>query len=963
MLKINEKIHGFVVKRVLEVPEIKATLVEMRHEGCDARLTFLDREDENKTFSIAFKTIPTDDTGVFHIIEHSVLCGSEKYTVKEPFVELLKKSLNTFLNAMTFPDKTMYPISSRNDKDFLNLVSVYMDAVLNPAILHTPNIFLQEGWHYELDTKDGELKTSGVVLNEMRGAYSAPESLGMYHMAALMYPDTCYACESGGKPEAITDLTYEDFVAAHKKFYHPTTAEIFLDGSVDLDKTLALISSYLEGYGKQPLDIDIQDRPMTKPAKKTVEYEIAPNEDKTNKTRMLLGFASHRFDEKVKGMAVSVILDAICSSNESPLKKALLASGLCEDVLITPYDSLKDNMIVMEFRNVKDGKCEQLENLFYSEARRIVEEGIDRELLTASLNSYEFKIREKDFGRLPKGLAYAITILESTLYGQDAVEALAYEKNFKALREGLETDYYEKLLLSVFVENESRAAVIMNPSATLGKERAEKERERLAKIKASLSDEELERIIKQNKDLKQWQQTPDTPQAMATIPTLDLTDVSDKAEVLAEDVLTVSETTVLSHKIATDGIEYDELHFDVSDLDEGDFFDLRILLALIGNVATEKRTALELQNLIKKELGSFDVRMSAFTREKEAKAYVVVETSALNPKRSSIVDIVSEVLYSSVYSDKELMKNIVRQLKMGAEDSFISAGHAAGYGRCSAYVCSEGAILEYYSGYESYVKIKKLEKNFDSDADCLIEKISALAKRIFTRERLTLSVTGDFDKNHAESLVEAIIPGGEYRSSSNISPLGVRREGIVIPSEVAYAEMGSNLELYGENRCGSLLVARSILSYAYLWNAVRVQGGAYGTGLIVGAGGSICYYSYRDPSPARSVGIYKSASEFLRSFADTESDISGFIIGAVGDANPLLTPRMKGSSAAANYLRGVSYEKRCKTRKEMLETDANELKRIADILDKVAKTDAICIVGGKEKLDACAEIIDTVLEI
>ena len=347
----------------------------------------------------------------------------------------------------------------------------------------------------------------------------------------------------------------------------------------------------------------------------------------------------------------------------------------------------------------------------------------------------------------------------------------------------------------------------------------------------------------------------------------------------------------------------------------------------------------------------------------QAKAYVVVETSALELKRNSIVEIVGEVLYDSVYSDKELMRNIVRQLKMGAEDSFISAGHAAGYGRCSAYVCAEGAILEYYSGYESYIKLKALEKNFDSDADALIQRITALAQRIFTRPRLTLSVTGEFDENHATALVKAIKCGEEYESVSKISPLGVRREGIVIPSEVAYAQMGSNLQLYEEKRSGSLLVARSILSYAYLWNAVRVQGGAYGTGFIVGADGSVCYYSYRDPSPEKSIGVYKSASEFLREFADSESDISGFIIGAIGDANPLLTPRLKGASAASNYLRGLSYEKRCRTRKEMLETDNNELRRIADILDKIAKTDAICIVGGKEKLDSSSEIIDTVLEI
>ncbi|MBR5241823.1 MAG: insulinase family protein, partial [Clostridia bacterium] len=399
-MKLNDVIYGFKVTRIREISEIEAALVEMEHEKTGAKLHLLEREDENKTFSITFKTTPEDSTGVFHIIEHSVLCGSDKYTVKEPFVELLKGSLNTFLNAMTFPDKTMYPVASRNDKDFLNLVSIYMDAVLHPAMLKNPNIFRQEGWHYELDEESGELSRSGVVLNEMRGAFSSPDELAAYHLKDMLSPDTCYKYESGGKPEFITDLTYESFINAHKKYYHPSNAIIFLDGSVCLDTVLPLISSYLNEYERAPIDFEIAEQTIVNAGVREVKYEIAPNEPSENKTRVELGYIFARFDEQEKIIAANVIFDAICSSNESPLKKAMIDSGLCEDVSILPYDSIKQSMLMLEFRNVKDGCTDELLSLFFNTVKDIAARGIDRKMLEASLNSHEFKTREKDFGTL-----------------------------------------------------------------------------------------------------------------------------------------------------------------------------------------------------------------------------------------------------------------------------------------------------------------------------------------------------------------------------------------------------------------------------------------------------------------------------------------------------------------------------------------------------------------------------------
>ena len=961
-MKINEVIHGFKIYGITDVEEIGARLYKMRHEKSGAGLLFLEREDENKTFSIAFKTIPEDSTGVFHIIEHSVLCGSEKYTVKEPFVELLKGSLNTFLNAMTFPDKTMYPVASRNDKDFINLMSVYLDAVFHPAILKEPKIFYQEGWHYELDSKSGEMTRSGVVLNEMRGAFSSPDEVASYHIKDMLYPDTCYRYESGGEPDHIPELTYEKFCDSHRKYYHPSNSEIFLDGSVAIDDALALIDSVLSEYDAMTLDFEICEQPPIKPQRREIEYEIAENESPKNKTKLVIGYLSSRFDEQEKNVGISVLLDAIASSNESPLKKAILDSSLCEDMNFIPLDSIKQNSINVDFRNVKDGKCDELSALFEDTVKKLCELGIEKTMLEASLNSLEFRMKERDYGTLPAGIIYAMSTLETSLYGGDPAENLSYEKSFLSLRKKLECGYFEELLRSLFIKNEHKAILIMTPSATLGEEKAKKEAEKLAKIKEALSDEELKIIAKQTEELKAWQQKPDTAEDLAKIPELKLSDISDEVEKIPQQISEIDGVTVLMHDVSANGIIYADMFFDASELTESEIFDLRILISLIENVKTEKHTAIELQNLIKKELGAFEAGMSPLTRENTTKIYVSISACALESKKQSIIDLTNEILYCSVYTDKEVARNIVRQLKMASEEAFITGGHQAGFRRAAAYVNTESAIREYYSGYEAHSSLKELDLNFDSVFNELAGRIDALSRRIFTRERLTLSLTGGPDNTFAKSLINSVKSGEKVHPVCKISPLGIRREGIVIPAQASYAELAANINDFGVELSGSLSVVRSLLSYGYLWNAVRVQGGAYGVGLIVRNNGNVGFYSYRDPSPERTLGCYKEASKFLREFAESGDDITKFIIGAIGDASPIKTPKHKGTIATSHYLRGITYEDECRIRREMLRTDADELLRIADVIDKICEQNAVCVIAGKDKIDTCKSL-ENILEL
>ncbi len=960
-LNINERLHGFNVKKRTDIAELSATLYELVHERCGAKLYFLDREDDNKTFAITFKTIPEDSTGVFHIIEHSVLCGSERYPVKEPFVELLKSSLQTYLNAMTFPDKTMYPVATRNNKDFLNLISVYMDAVLHPAILTEPNIFRQEGWHYEIDPESGELTRSGVVLNEMRGAYSSADEVEMYHMADMLYPDTCYRHESGGMPSDITSLSYEEFVKTHEKYYHPSNSELFLDGSVELSEVLALIDSFLSKYERSDAFFEIAEQPPITPAFRTVEYEISESESEENKTRLSLGFMSSRFDEQKKSVALEILFGALMFTNESPLKKAILDSGLCEEADVFPYDSVKQNFIDFTFKNVIDGKCSELSEFFLSEVKRIADEGVDRDLLEASLNNLEFKSREKDYGTYPRGLVFAMSLVSATLYGGDGVEALTCAKIFEELRADLNGDYFEELLRSVILENEHRATLIMRPSKTIGAERERAEKEALSKIKASLSEDELEDIKRISKDLLDWQKTEDTPQKLDTLPRLSVSDISDKAEFIPRDEAVIESVRVITQRIPTEGIIYTEHYFDISDLTPDEIFDLRLLTALMVNVKTEDRSAIELQNLIKRNLGGLDIRMMPINRDDEVKIYAIVSASALSSKLPELCSILRELLYRSVYKDSSVLKNLIKQMKMDAKESFVSSGHSAGYKRALACVSVDGAVDEYYSGYEAYIKIKHLEEHFDESADAALVRVSNLASRIFTRERLVLSVTGEACDDALFKLVNIIDHGDKVTPVCKISPLGVRREGIIIPAQVAFASSAANLSDISEKYSSSMTVAKAQLTYGHLWSSVRVQGGAYGVGLVVRNNGNAAYYSYRDPSPKRSLAAYAESGEKLRAFAESGEDITRFIIGAIGAADPLTTPRLKGVLSATRYLRSMDYEDLCASRRRILATDSAELSRIADILDRMTAVSAVCVVGGRSKLEDLG--LDVLLEI
>lgn len=958
----NKTLHGFEFTSSRPIPELSGTLHEAIYTKNGARLIFIEREDSNKTFAIAFKTIPEDDTGVFHILEHSVLCGSDKYPVKEPFVELLKGSLKTFLNAFTFPDKTMYPVSSRNEKDFLNLVDVYMDAVLHPTALKKPEIFYQEGWHHELHSHEDEMLYKGVVFNEMKGAYSSADEVQMSEMSALLYGESTYGRDSGGNPLYIPTLTYEDFVNAHRRYYHPSNARIILDGSVDLDKTLALLDSFLSEYDYLEIDTDI---PFVAPmghAEKSISYEISENDSPDGKARVCMGFTTFDFSERKKLIALSVAIDAIAASNEAPFKKAMLELGLCEDVSFISYDGVQQNSILIDVKNVKEENMRLAEAKAIEVLRGIVEHGIDKNALTASFNSYEFRLREQDSAGFPAGISYAISALDTWLYGGDPIKGLCFEEDIADLRKMLDTDFYEKLLRDVFLNSSHSATLYMTPSPSLGEERVRIEKEKLALAKSKMSEKELDALIEKTKALESWQAAPDSDEALSTLPSLELSDISKFPEKFDKEEYLIEGRPALHINAATRGIVYTKLLFDLSDLSAEELSLASFMTELHKNLPTEQSDTITLQTKIKSLLGAFSTSVLVTSKKERVTPYMLLSISSLESKLESAKEMAREVLLGTLFEDTAAIGRILRQLTVLCKEEMAASGHALALARSASYVSREAAVAEHVDGLEGYLYLKELDKKFASESKEVLEKLKALAGKIFTRSRITVCHAGKRCDDYARELVR-IFPTSDFVSSEcKIQPLGERREGIVIPAQIAFAAQTGNLFELSGCMHGSMNVVRSLLSYGFLWNAIRVQGGAYGAGFVRRANGTAGFYTYRDPDPSRSLDCFGEAAAYLREVAASGERITSFIIGAVGDSDPLITPKVAAAIALTSYLRDESYEERVELRRQMLDTSSADLVRAADIVEKISKG-GVTVVGGRDKLLSCGEKIEKFIEI
>ncbi len=961
-MKENEIIKGFKVEKVVESAELKATAYYMTHLNTKAQLLYLDRDDDNKTFAIGFKTIPTDHTGVFHILEHSVLGGSEKFPLKEPFVDLLKSSLNTFLNAMTFPDKTVYPVSSRNDKDFKNLVRVYLDAVFNPLCLKNENIFRQEGWHYEINDKDEPIIYKGVVYNEMKGAYATAESMASEFLLNEMFPDNCYQYSSGGNPDMIPELTYEKFKASHAKYYHPTNSMIFLDGKMNLKEILGIINEeYLVEYTENARVDKIEKQ---KPIVKDVvvkEYAVPANSDTTNKAIAAFGFGLSSFDDYEVNTALQIITNILAENNESVLVKALLEKGLAENVMVGVEPFLLQPSLYILINNTNKDKYDEIVSTIKEVLEKLVKDGLNKDELTANLNKMEFANKERDFGYAPKGVIYAIFAMGGWNYGGDPLDGLCNAGVYKSLREKIDTDYFEKLIEDYLLNPAHHAALLMVPSVTMEQEKQQELDKQLARYKESLSEKEIESLIAFNKQLIEWQSLEETAEVKATLPTLDLSDIDKKPALIEKEITEVDGVTVISYQPEAEGITYGGLYFNVEDLSLEDCQDLAVVIKLIDELASKNHSASELARIRNTYLGSFKVHNKLVPHEHDDgyKHLVAVLYSCLDKNNESAFDIVREHLYDLLFNDEKAVLNVLKQGKAMMEMEISMAGHSYAGNRVMASACEIGTVKEVMEGYSFYNYVKELIDNFNSEK---LNKLQSIYNLIFTKNRLTLSIMSAQKEEGIRNILAAVKENDGLVVKADREKMAKVNEGIVVASGVGYAAMGANVSDAIKDIRGNLAVVNKVLGFDYLWSEIRAKGGAYGCG-IESKAGNITFFSFRDPNPRRSIDIYKATTDFLDDFYNRIDNLDNLIIGTIGETDPLLTAKTKISTGNAEYFANRTYQDKCDLRTQILSTTKEDFLKVKKVFEKVNNSASVCVVAGAHLLDQCQDVIDKTLEL
>lgn len=951
--------NHFRLLSVRPLEEMQGRIWEMEHPKSGAKLVWLDRPDENMTFSIAFRTIPTDSTGVFHILEHSVLGGSERYPVKEPFVELLKSSLKTFLNAMTFPDKTLYPVSSRNKQDFHNLMCIYMDAVLHPLAVKSPNVFRQEGWRVEME--ENCPKYQGVVYNEMKGAYSDVRSVLEHTMMEQLYPDTCYRHESGGDPDHITDLTYEQFCAEHAKYYHPSNGLIVLDGQLDLQDTLRTLDGVLCQYDRQEMDFPIAVQQPLPYRQIQVPYEVGAEEDVNGKTILSFGKLLCGYDDPETLLCANILADYLTGGTEGPLKKAILEEGLAADVKVSLHDGLQQAWFGWQVWNTDGEKLPRIQEIIHNCLKNLAKNGLDRERLEGCCATMAFDLLNRDGSGFPRGLLEVINVLESWLYGGDPAQNLAYRARVESLDEKVKSGYFENLLKKTLLDMETGVLAVLVPDQTLGQQRVEKEQERVSCYWASLNETEKAASLAELETLHTWQHTPDTAEALASIPMLKLEDLTEEPKPLPCTRETVGSTPLLRHKLDSD-LVYLDLHFEASDADPEEMPLLNLMTTLLGQMGTEQYGSAALQTKIKQNIGELNLNTEIFDCDPDHHRIVFnVRSVCLPAHKHQAAELLKELLTKTQFTDTKLLSDLLKQQQAGMKRRLISSGNSFAALRVGARQTSAGAAKELYMGCSYIQWINDHADLGEVGLNALLDHLNRLAKGLFVRQRLVLSLSEN-GTELAEALAASFPKTGEEPPVSASFPLLPKaREGVRIPSGVGYAAKGANLNRYGLAFGGQIHVLSNLLSFQHLWAEIRVKGGAYGSGFLGTENGNVVCYSFRDPSPEKSLGHFDACADFAETFCGENPDLTKFILGALSDVDPLLGAGGKMRLAESRYFKNTDAETVSRYRRELRTASAEDIRRICAVLRKAFEEDNFCVVGGEQQLEAVKP--DTILDI
>ena len=957
--------HGFTAVKSEPVSEVEGVVHLMRHAASGARLMFIENDDANKAFSITFKTPAADDTGVFHILEHSVLCGSEKFPVKEPFVNLLKTSMQTFLNAMTFPDKTMYPVASTNEQDLVNLMDVYLDAVFHPDIYRRPVIFQQEGWHRELEGEgeDARLVVNGVVYNEMKGALSEPDSVLYDGLSAALFPNTTYRFESGGTPAAIPTLTYEGFLENHRRHYRPDNAYIILYGNLDADRFLGFLDErYLAPLAAKecgPLDINpLGLQAPVAPAPVVVPMATAPEN-----ACAAVGFVIGRAAERERIVAADILMDAIMGANESPLKRALLDAGIADDAIGYVADSVAQPFAVVSLRGARPGAAEKLRAIVEAEARRLVEGGLDRELVRAALSHAEFVMRERNFG-YPDGVVLAMSAMAGWLYADDDPAAyLRFEDVFASLREKVEEGYFEALLRELFLDNDHRACAEVVPTESdEAAEEAEAAGEREAA--AELTEDEAAFIREAVRALREAQEAPDAPEALEKLPQLSRADIGEAPAEAMWEVGECGPWRLIRHHLPCRGIAYAYRYFAMDGLAFDELPYATVLACVLGKLDTARHTAAELDTLVQAHLGNLgfavEVHEDAEDRER-IRPMFVMGSSALDEEVPWAARLAEEVLRETDFADTERIRDILGQRRIAMEQAFASAGHSAAMARVASYYLPAGVVREALSGVGFYRFLKELLAHFDERAGELTAKLADLAARLFTDGGCTLSFGGSEEALDAYREASAPFDGMAGAPVLTVPAPEDKHEAFVVASDVTYTACGWDRRLLGEPYGGTWLLASRILSYDFLWTEVRVKGGAYGAGFQTTRSGSSRFYSYRDPRIDETVERFRTAGDWLAGvFSPTESEMDGYVVSTVASLDAPAKARELLRRQGGLYFSGATLADRARVREEVRAARTEDVRALAPSVDAIAGAGCVCAFGNGEVIRASGEDFNVV---
>ncbi len=958
-IELNESLHGFRLVRQEPIKEIQAETLMFEHEKSGAQLMYMDCEDDNKVFSITLRTPPANDRGVAHILEHSVLCGSKQFPVKEPFVELMKGSLQTFLNAMTFPDKTMYPVASRNEKDFFNLMHVYLDAVFFPRI--TEETFMQEGWHYELEDKDADLEYKGVVFNEMKGVFSSPENILDRYLAHSLFPKTTYGYESGGDPKDIPELTYQEFKDFHTRYYHPSNSRLFIYGDCDIAACLKFIDDqYLSHFSKQPVDSTIQfQRKFSKPKRREISYAVSKDESLEKKTFIVLGMKLGKSTNHEHCMGMEILSHILLGTAASPLRKALMDSELGTEVIGGGFDDNRaETMMAVGLKGTEAANETKILDLIFSTLKNLAENGIDPDVVKSSINTIDFKLREANFGGFPKGIVYNIHAMGSWLYDADPMMHLKYDRLMKKIKKRASDGYFENLIGKHLLNNKHQSIVVLTPKPGLEEKEAAKLRKRLREVKKTMNEEQLDQLVEKTRILQEMQITPDPPEALDSLPTLSLGDCNRESQEYPLQIKRKDGPQVLFHDLFTNKIAYTQMCFDTRAVPQDHLQYLPLLGRLILGMGTKKRDYVELSKQIGINTGGMSgshYTFSPLADRNQVRSFLNISGTALMEKSGELFGLFQEVLMERSFGDHKRLLEILRSTRANLEASIIPQGNQYVLARLQAYSSKLGRFDETTDGLTYYDFIKNLLERAEKDPAKVANEFEKVASWVFTQDNLLVNLTAegkDLNKlqKNAEHMAKDLPAGGSTGEQWDFEG-PPQDEAFLTTSTIQYVGKGINLYDLGFEYTGKFEAVKAILRTGYLWDRVRVQGGAYGCSLSFDSfTGDLGIVSYRDPNLGETLDVFDGIGDFLEQLELSGKELEKIVIGAVGHLDPPLTPDRKGAISKTEFLTGLSRDIRQKRRDELFSVTLKDVKEFAGLFKQLRDEGRVCVLGNESKI-------------